>query len=121
MNIPALRNLDQFLGTENYFRHPGIQYTDGVQFLAENADCFWLVDAIASYQPVLRENPRLFDFQCWDLKVADAGGFRSAVLICTDGDSEVPIITQQIEHTDFPLPSIHLYVERGVLLLPSEH
>jgi hypothetical protein len=43
------------------------------------------------------------------------------VLTCTDGDSEVPIITQQIEWTDFPLPSIRLYVERGVLLLPSEH
>ncbi len=121
MNIPALRNLDQFTGTENYYRHLGIQYTDGVQFLADNADCYWLIDAIASYQTVLRVNPRLFDFQFWELKVADTGDFRSAVLICADGDSEVSIITQRIEHTDFPLPSIHLYVERGVLLLPSEH
>jgi hypothetical protein len=120
-NKQALNNLAQFTGTENYHRHLGIQYTDGVQFLAQNADCYWLLDAIASYQPGLCQNPRLVDFQFWALKVSDHSGFSSAVLTCTDGDSEVPVITQQIQSTDFPLPSIKLYVERGVLLLPSEH
>jgi hypothetical protein len=121
MNTQAINNLDQFTGTENYFRHPGIKYTDGIKYLAENADCFWLIDAIASYQPALRQNQRLLEFQLWNLELADQSGFSSAVLTCTDGDSDVPIITQQIERTDFPLLSIRLYVERGVLLLPSEH
>jgi hypothetical protein len=121
MNTQALSGLDQFTGSENYFQHLGIRYTDGIQFLASNADCYWLIDAIASYQPALCQNPRLFDFQFWELKVTDHDGSKSAVLTCTDGDSEVPVITQQIEWTDFPLPTIRLYVERGVLLLPSEH
>ena len=120
-NTQALNNLAQFTGSENYHRHLGMQYTDGIKFLADNADCYWLLDAIASYQPALCQNPRLFDFQLWELKVSDHSGFNSAVLTCTDGDNEVPVITQQIQSTDFPLLSIRLYVERGVLLLPSEH
>jgi hypothetical protein len=121
MNTQVLNNLAQFTGTEHHYRHLGIRYTDGIKFLAENADCFWLIDAIASYQPGLRLNQRLAEFQLWELKVTDQSGFSSAVLVCTDGDRNVPILTQQIERTDFPLPSISLYVEDGVLLLPSEH
>jgi len=121
-NKQALNNLAQFTGTENYHRHLGFQYTDGIQFLAQNTDCYWLLDAIASYQPVLRKNPRLVDFQLlWELKVSDHSGFGSAVLTCTDGDGEVPVITRQILSTDFPLPQIQPYVESGVQLLPSEH
>jgi hypothetical protein len=121
LNKVALNNLNQFTGTEHYYRHLGIQYTDGIKFLAENAECDWLLDAIGSYQPGLNRNQRLAEFQLWELKVAEGGGFSSAVLTCTDGDSAVPVITQDIEQTDFPLPSIRLYVENGVLLLPSEH
>jgi hypothetical protein len=120
-NTQALNNLNQFTGTENHYRHPGILYTDGIKFLAENADCFWLIDTIASYQPAVRQNQRLNEFQLWNLEVADHSGFSSGVLTCMDGDSEIPFVTQQIERTDFPLPSIRLYVENGVLLLPSEH
>ena len=120
-NTQALNNLAQFTGGENYHRHLGMQYTDGIQFLAQNADCYWLLDCITSYQPALCQNPRLFDFQLWELKVSDHSSFSSAVLTCTDGDNELPVITQQIQSTDFLLPQIQLYVERGVVLLPSEH
>ena len=118
-NISALNNLAQFTGTLHYHRRFGLLYTDGIRFLADNADCYWLLDAIASYQPQVRQNPRLADFQLWELTVSEHSG--SAVLTCTDGDSEVPVITQQIQSTDFPLPSIQLYVEGNILLLPSEH
>jgi hypothetical protein len=117
----ALNNLGQFTGTDQYHRHLNLLCTDGAMFLAEHADCFWLLDAIASYQPKLTTNPRLRDFQLWELVVRGDGGFNAAVLICTDGDTADPIVTQTIEATDFPLPSIRLYVESGVLLLPSEH
>jgi hypothetical protein len=119
----ALNNLGQFTGTEQYDRHLNLLCTDGVMFLAANADCFWLLDAIASYQPQLNGNKRLAEFQLWDLAVTvtGSGGFSPAVLTCRDGDSDDPVITQKIEATDFPLVSIRLYVEGGVLLLPTEH
>jgi hypothetical protein len=120
-NKQALNNLGQFTGTDQYHRHLNLLCTDGVMFLAQNADCFWLLDAIASYQTKLTANPRLRDFQLWKLIVHRDRTFNPAVLTCTDGDTADSIVTQTIEATDFPLPSIRLYVESGVLLLPSEH
>ncbi len=58
----------------------------------------------------------LRDFQFWKLVVTGT----SAVAICyRDIDDEA--FRQEIKFTDFPLPEISLYVEGGVLLLPSEH
>ena len=47
-----LSNLSQFIGTEKYYRitHRHL-LTDGTKYLAENAECFWLMTAIASHLP----------------------------------------------------------------------
>ena len=40
--------LNQFIGTEHYYRHLlGFNYTDGVKFMAERGKAYWLIDAIA--------------------------------------------------------------------------
>ncbi len=110
-------NLDQFTGTENYYRHgSGLLYTDGVKYVAEEGKAYWLIDAIASYQRELKSE-RLREFQLWELRVQD----RQGVLTCKE-DSDCPeVVRQEIEFTDFPLDYIKLYVESGVVLLPSEH
>lgn len=121
MNIEALNHLNQFTGTDEYHRNPigGMLYTDGVLYLAENAQAFWLIDAIASYQPQLRKNPSLAQMQFWTLDVDLQK--HTAVLTCRE-DSEIPpAVTQNIEYTDFPLVKIELWVEGGILLLPNEH
>ena len=123
--------LPQFTGTEYYYSHPffGIKYTDGIRFLAENAGAFWLIDAIASYQPQLARNPMLRDFQVWILVVGDSHNFikpqpkNKACLTCWEDTPNVgvkPAVSQQIPYTDFPLSEIKLYLESGVLLLPRE-
>lgn len=122
--------LSQFTGTDNYYKHLlGFQYTDGIKFLADNAECYWLLDAIASYQPTLRQNPRLRDFQLWLLVVGNEHNFikpnpgNKAVLTCwedTPSPGVKPAVCQHIEYTDFPLPVITFYLENRVLLLPSE-
>ena len=119
MNIENLKHLSQCTGGDQYHGNPigGLLYTDGVQYLAENADCYWLIDAVASYQPQVNRTPALRDFQVWTLAVKD----RSATLTCRADSDEPPVVTQEIEYTDFPLPEITLWVEGGVLLLPSEH
>ena len=45
------------------------------------------------------------------------GGF--ADVTCEDGDGRV-VFRQQISFTDFPLPSVTLYLEYGTLMLPQE-
>ena len=119
-------DLNQFTGTEHYYKHwtGQLVYTDGVQYVAENGGAFWLIDAIASWQtdPKVQKNERLQEFQLWTLKVR--GG--SATLTCQEDSGEPNVVTQNIEFTDFPLPEIQFYVEplgggKGCLLLRSEH
>lgn len=124
--------LAQFIGTENYYFHwlKCFTYTDGVKYLCEKAQCYWLLDAIASYQPKCRQDAMLTEFQIWYLLCykqtaipwIDVKGNR-AVLVCWCNEPQ-PIssaaIRQDILFTDFPLPQIKLYLSDGVLMLPSD-
>jgi hypothetical protein len=113
-------DLDQFCGSEHYYQHfTGLRYTDGIQYMATQAGAFWLIDVIGSYQadPRVRLNQRLQEFQLWHLTVANNEG-----LVQLFEDSGLPqVLSQHVPFTDFPLDSIRLYVEGGILLLPSEH
>lgn len=129
MNAEEIKDvLPGFIGTTDHYRSSAfarnIYHTDGVQWLAEVAKCFWPIDAIVSYQmnPRVRREP----FQVWTLKVQNG----QALLLCSDGNEDTqPLATQQIPYTDFPLEEITLYVEDGsldmehpakILMLPSE-
>lgn len=110
-------DLAHFHGSETVYAHGvsrGFTYTEGVRHLAREGGAYWLIDAVFSHQlnPRVRAEP----FQVWTLTV-DNG---RAVLTCTDGNDTPPLVTQQIEFTDFPLGVIEMYLEAGVLMLPSE-
>ncbi len=117
-------DLAQCHGTEHYYRHSLLKsfvYTDGVKLMADNAGAYWLIDAIASYQPEPRfHTEELKHFQLWELEVEGS----TAVLTCKADSDRAPVVTQDILFTDFPF-SIKLYVEPCedlmVLLLTSEH
>ena len=110
------QELSQFNGTDNYYKHLfGIVYTDGIRFLAEECQCYWLIDLVASYQ--LDPKVKCEEFQVYKLRVnAD----KSAVVEISDGNNNI-IATQEIEFTDFPLDEIDLWFANNVLYLPSEH
>jgi hypothetical protein len=120
----SLAEFDQFTGTETWFRHGlvrNVLYTEGARHVAERGGAYWLLDEIAlaqRFEPAVRA---LEDMQCWTLTVAADG---SARLRCTDGDG-AEVFAKAIPWTDFPLPSVRLWVEGDgetrVILLPSEH
>jgi hypothetical protein len=122
-----LHALDFFSGTEQWHRwsslFPKVVLTDGAKFLAEACDAYWLMDAIASYQPDCQTDEMLREFQVWTLKVDTA---HSAVLTC-ERDTNDLAFTKYIKYTDFPLDTIKLYCNPGgpqgtqVILLPSEY
>ena len=108
-----------FSGADERYRHwtRRLIYTEGVHYLVENGAA-WLVDAVASYQGDRRLlKQRLKEFQLWELRRVGQG----AVLSCREDSDEEPVITQEIEFTDFPLETIKLYVCDGTLMLPSEY
>jgi len=96
-------------------------YTAGVKFLADEAKAYWLLDAIASHLP----NPKLNreEFQVWHLRVE---ANRSARLWATDGNTDTPLVQQDIEYTDYPEGMCEMYLirtpgEPDVLMLPVEY
>lgn len=110
------QELEQFIGSEQLYRHwLRLTYTDGIKYLAEKAQAYWLIDYIASAQPL--KAVRCEPFQVWRLTVhAD----RKAEIAADDGNGKV-IFNGKIPYTDFPLIEIKLYVADGTLLLPSEY
>ncbi len=109
-------DLEQFSGTEHYYRHSltNYCYTDGVKYLAEKGNCYWLLDKIlinTKYKKKLQE------FGVWKLLVYED---KSALLVCEDGNNN-RLYAEKIDYTDFPLPKVEVWFENGVLILPSEH
>jgi hypothetical protein len=124
MNVAALNQLGQFCnGTSHYYGHTigRLVYTDGVKFLCENADCYWLLDLIASYQDSaeVRRDEMLRNMQFWTLKVDLEN--KKGVAIC-ERDTDDVAFSQDIPYTDFPLKEIKLYVGPDTIVcLPSEY
>ncbi len=110
--------LNQFYGSTTLYKHwLGLNYTDGIQYLAKEANCYWLLDAIASHQTKqFLSNPQLREFQIWHLQVQENSG----VLIC-EWDTNQEVLRQEIEYTDFPLSHIKVYLVEKVLMLPNEY
>ena len=100
------RNIAQSIGTTKYIKHnlnKNLVFTDGVNQLREDADCHWLVDAIASY---CRKEP----FQVWELEVFKD---KTAVLTMKEDTDEPLLVEQKIHYTDFPLENIKFFVQEG--------
>ena len=118
-----ISELNNFYGSETFKRWSPLSKdvaTEGVIFLAENADCFWLLDLIASHQ--LEPKVKREEFQVWKLTGIPGG---KATVVCEDGnDNEVA--RQELEYSTFPLPEMVIWAalnEFGsrTLMLPSEY
>ena len=137
-----------FYGTEQYHRFSGLfrkhVCTDGVKFLCDSCQSWWLLDVIASYHAKCMKDPKgmLQDMQFWTLTVhpkieVETGGrvlFQQlpkgkpkpmATVICERDTGDIAI-KQKIPYTNFPLPEIKLYCSRAdenlfVIMLPSEY
>ena len=111
-------NLAQFTGTTAYYRISKRHLlTDGTKYLAEHAECFWVMDAIASH---LCEIGTADWFVLVKLEVDNS----RTLMIYEDGNGHEHA-RQEIPYTDFPLESITLFccwdAENWVIMLPSEY
>jgi hypothetical protein len=124
------QGLGNFYGTEAYHYvsifTKKVVATDGVMWLSENANAFWLMDIITSVLISKSTAAKFWQngFSSWTLKVKDNKG-----VVTADDGNDHPLYSQAIPYTDFPLDEIILFVELGetvdgeamVILLPSEH
>lgn len=115
--IELQQNLNQFSGSETFTKlYPRLTITEGALYLAENAQCWWLMDMIYSHIPKLAKE----GFGVAKLTVVES----TAVFTIDDGNDHI-LATQKIDYTDFPLPEIKLYIadngDAWTILLPQEY
>lgn len=96
-------------GSLTFYRHGLMRsayFSDGAKVLAETCGAYWLIDAIVSYLPGLRDEP----FTVWRLNPYGENG---AQLTCDDGNDNI-LRRQAIPYTDFPrsLMPFKLYAEQ---------
>lgn len=114
-----LRNLKNFTGSDHLVKlSRSVLLTEGTRYLAEAAECFWLLDVYASHLAAIDSDKE--GFTCLNLSTIN----RLTSVLIEDGNGRV-LAKQNIEYTDFPLSAITLYGcwagNFWVLMLPSEY
>ena len=110
--------LSYFTGTEKYYRISRRHLlTDGTKYLAENAECFWMMDAVASHLMEIGTAD-------WFVVIKTTVKHAKALMVYEDGNGHEHA-RQEIPYTDFPFAEITLYAfwdtEHWVIMLPSEY
>ena len=110
--------LSYFTGIERYYRITTKHLlTDGTKYLAEEAECFWMMDAIASHLSEIGT-------QDWFVQVRMKVKNSQVTMYYEDGNGKEHA-RQEIPFTDFPMQGITLYAcwdgDHWVIMLPSEY
>lgn len=124
MNAEELTSqLAAFTGTESFYKIPLLNtvITDGIQYLANKANCFWLVtDASVIAKSLLNRSSFItVDFKKLSAEKQKVLGY-AAVIEYSDGNDTI-LETQKYHLTDFPLETIRLFFTNNTLMLPSEY
>ncbi len=107
--------LDQFHGTLHYYKNfTGLRLTEGIKYLEERAECYWLIDLVGSYQPEFAD----VRFQLWEVEVVE--GISTLLTMREDTDKPV-LVRQHVPFTDFPLERFSFYCVDNVMMLKSEY
>lgn len=115
--------LSQFHGSQCIYSLPICRtlYTEGVQYLAQAANAYWLLTDASVMGKSLMDKSRFItvDFKRYTQAKREEIGF-DAVIAYSDGNGNV--FTEQKYHiTDFPLDELRLFFVDNTLLLPSEY
>ncbi|CDF80814.1 conserved hypothetical protein [Formosa agariphila KMM 3901] len=115
--------LDHFCGSQTVFEIPtfGTRFTEGVQFLATEARCFWLITdaSIIAHNLMAKSYFITIDFKRLPIEEQIKKGYEAKVTF-SDGDENVFEI-QTYQSTDFPFDTFKLFFIDNTLMLTSEY
>ena len=118
MSLFDLSSLTEFTGTSQLYKiSDRFVLTDGKKFLADQAHCYWLMDAVASHLLEIGTSD-------WFVVIKTTVANSSAVMVYEDGNGHEHA-RQTIPYTDFPLAEVNLYAswdgDQWVIMLPIEY
>ncbi|SFZ89551.1 hypothetical protein SAMN05428642_101388 [Flaviramulus basaltis] len=115
--------LQYFCGTEMFYKMPliGTRFTDGLKYLAHEAECFWLITDASVIAKSLSNRSHFItiDFK----RLSKKQQFEKqceAIISYGDGNGNI-FETHRYNVTDFPLDELRLFFVNGTLMLPSEY
>ena len=115
--------LQHFHGTEMFYSIPLLRtrFTDGLKYLANVADCFWLITdtSVIAKSLMNRSEFITIDFKRLSEEKQDYSGYE-AEIIYSDGNDNI-LEKQGYRATDFPLDELRLFFVNNTLMLPSEY
>lgn len=124
-------DLNTFIGGGQFYKQislPRLVYSEGVKYLAECGEAYWLIAAIWAHlqtekvAKAIVDEPRIESLHFWTLTVSSDN---SAVLSAKMDSPFPPFIEQHIAYTDFPLTEARIWVSHDAegwrLFLPSEY
>ena len=115
--------LQHFHGTEMFYQIPLLRtrFTDGLKYLANVADCFWLITdtSVIAKSLMNRSEFITIDFKRLSEEKQDYSGYE-AEIIYSDGNDNI-LEKQGYRATDFPLDELRLFFVNDTLMLPSEY
>lgn len=115
--------LQQFIGSETFYKIPliGTKFTDGIKYLADAAECFWLVTDVSVIAKSLMHKSYFVtvDFKRLSEKEREESQCE-ALINYSDGNGHI-FETHKYHVTDFQLDELRLFFIDGTLMLPSEY
>ena len=125
-----LNELNNFNGTEQYHRASylyDLNLTDGIQFLREKLNCYWLIDIVGSIQ----HKAKIIDNQSFIIHRIKVNEDKSFIFKSyrdydsnkteQENDTEYLLYEQAEQYTEFKLNEFEFYQIGNVLLLKSEY
>ncbi len=121
--IEIKESLQHFNGTEMFYKIPliGTRFTDGLKYLADVAECFWLITdtSVIAKSLMNRSEFVTIDFKRLPKEKQDFTGYE-AEIIYTDGNDNL-LEKHGYRVTDFPLDELRLFFVNDTLMLPNEY
>ena len=115
--------LQHFHGTEMFYQIPLLRtrFTDGLKYLANAADCFWLITdtSVIAKSLMNRSEFITIHFKRLSEEKQDYSGYE-AEIIYSDGNDNI-LEKHGYRATDFPLDELRLFFVNDTLMLPSEY
>ncbi|MCK0135305.1 DUF6876 family protein [Arenibacter sp. S6351L] len=115
--------IQHFNGSLVLYQIPLIRtkFTEGIKYLAQAGECFWLVTDTSVIAKSLMDKSRFItiDFRKLTEKEKNVMGY-AAKIDYSDGNGHI-FETQKYHLTDFPLDEIRLFFVDDTLMLPSEY
>ena len=118
-----LEQLQGFCGSTTCFKIPLVKarYTEGVKYLAEQAQCHWLVTDTAVVCKSLKNKSTFIVilFKRNSTSVQERT-HKEAKITYANGNGII-LYEQEYEFTDFPLDELRLFFVDDMLMLPNEY